>query len=153
MIVFDLKCDRGHVFEAWFKDSATFERQRKRREVDCAICGSTSIAKAPMAPRLSRGRSVDAAEKPAAATPKAYANDPAATRAGALMKELAQLRHHIEKNCEYVGPRFPEEARKMHYNETEKRSIYGEADDGEAAALAEEGIEFARVPWLPRRDA
>ena len=153
MIVFDLKCDQGHVFEAWFKDSATFERQRKRRDVGCAICGSTSIAKAPMAPRLSRGRIADSAEMPAPATAKSYANDPAAARAGTLMKELVQLRQHIEKNCEYVGPRFPEEARKIHYNETEKRSIYGEADDGEAAALAEEGIEFARVPWLPRRDA
>lgn len=153
MIVFDLKCDHGHVFEAWFKDSATFERQRKRHDVGCAICGSTSIAKAPMAPRLGRGRTTDSPEQDAPSAEKSYAIDPAAARAGALMKELAQLRQHIEKTCEYVGPRFPEEARKMHYNETTKRSIYGEASDGEAADLADEGIEVARVPWVSRRDA
>ena len=149
MIVFDLRCDKGHVFEAWFKDSAAFARQKKRRQVGCAVCGSTAIDKAPMAPRIARARKGNVED----AQPKSYANDPSAARAAALTKELAELRTHVEENCDYVGPRFAEEARKMHYNEAKKRNIYGEASDAEASELADEGIQFSRVPWLPRRDA
>ncbi|HJS32329.1 MAG TPA: DUF1178 family protein [Alphaproteobacteria bacterium] len=149
MIVFDLRCDKGHVFEAWFKDSAAFARQKKRRQIGCAVCGSTAVDKAPMAPRIARARKKDAGE----AHPKSYANDPAATRATELMKELADLRAHVEKNCDYVGPRFAEEARKIHYSEAKRRNIYGEATDAEASELSDEGIEFSRVPWLSRRDA
>ncbi|HSE78113.1 MAG TPA: DUF1178 family protein [Alphaproteobacteria bacterium] len=147
MIVFDLRCDKGHVFEAWFKDNAAFVRQRKRRQIGCAECGSTIIDKAPMAPRIARAGKNDDAQ------PKSYANEPAATRAAELMKELTELRTHIEKNCDYVGSRFAEEARKIHYNEAKKRNIYGEASDAEAAELSDEGVEFSRVPWFSRRDA
>jgi hypothetical protein len=63
---------------------------------------------------------------------------------------LAELRKQVEANCDYVGDNFAEEARKIHYGETEKRGIYGESTDAEAEALKEEGIEFGRVPWLPR---
>jgi hypothetical protein len=159
MIVFDLTCDKNHVFEAWFKDSATFDRQNKKKQVSCAVCGSTHVRKAPMAPRIATGNAdMPAAEAPIAAEvpegPRAMlATDPMAAKAAKLMAELKELRKQIEKNCEYVGPRFAESARKMHYGEEEKRNIYGEASEQEARELADEGVEFAPVPWLPRTDS
>jgi hypothetical protein len=66
---------------------------------------------------------------------------------------MGELRAHVEKNCDYVGPSFAEEARKIHYGETEKRNIYGEASSKEAESLKDEGVEFGRIPWLPREDA
>jgi hypothetical protein len=174
MIVFDLKCRNGHQFEAWFNSASNFERLRKGGHVACAICGSSRVERAVVAPRIStsKKRAAKAEPKPEAAAqpvaeaapapkggagslsgPGRYATDPAAAKAADLMKQLADLRVQIEKNCDYVGKRFPEEARKMHYGETPKRSIYGEATDGEARQLAEEGVEFSRIPWTPRRDS
>ena len=74
-------------------------------------------------------------------------------KAAELMRELRELRRKVEENAEYVGDRFAEEARKIHYEETEKRSIYGEASEDDAKALAEEGVEFARIPWVPRTNS
>lgn len=156
MIVFDLTCHQGHVFEAWFKDGATFERQRKGRQVACAVCGSARIRKAPMSPRLSKGKAVApvAADSAGGDTrPEAFSNDPRVERARQLQAELAKLRQQVEQNCDYVGERFPEEARKIHYGESKARGIYGEATDKQASELVDEGIKVARVPWLPRRDA
>ena len=173
MIVFDLKCRNGHQFEAWFNSATNFDRLRKGGHVACAVCGSTKVDKALAAPRISvskkRSAAVkaeaqgDGAAQPVAAAgkprdgslagPGRYANDPAAAKAADLMKQLNELRGQIEKNCDYVGKRFPEEARKMHYGEAPKRNIYGEASDGEAKALADEGIEFSRIPWAQRRDS
>lgn len=157
MIVFDLTCDKKHVFEAWFKDSATFERQSKKRLVSCAVCGSTHVRKAPMAPRISTGGDAQAPEPIAAEAPPApratLATDPMAAKAAEFAAQLRELRKQIEKNSEYVGPRFAEAARKIHYGEAEKRSIYGEASEDDARELADEGVEFARVPWLPRTDS
>ncbi len=151
MIVYDLTCDKGHVFEAWFKDSATYDRQEKKKQLACAVCGSAKVRKAPMAPRVSSGKG----EAPAGDDqPRAsYANDPRVSKAAELMKELANLRRHIEQNAEYVGGKFADEARKIHYGEKERRNIYGEATNSEAKELSEEGIEFARIPWLPRHDS
>jgi hypothetical protein len=157
MIVFDLTCDKKHVFEAWFKDSATFERQSKKRLVSCAVCGSTHVRKALMAPRISTGSNNQASEPITAEAPPApratLATDPMAAKAAELAAQLRELRKQIEKNSEYVGPQFAEAARKIHYGEAEKRSIYGEASENDARELAEEGVEFARVPWLPRTDS
>lgn len=173
MIVFDLKCRNGHLFEAWFNSASNFERLRKAGHVACSVCGSTKVDKALAAPRIStskkRGAAAVKADAPEAAGAEAapvrprdgapltgpgrYANDPAAAKASDLMKQLAELRVKIEKNCDYVGKRFPEEARKIHYGEAPKRNIYGEATDVEAKALADEGVEFSRIPWTPRRDS
>jgi hypothetical protein len=157
MIVFDLTCDKKHVFEAWFKDSATFERQSKKRLVSCAVCGSTHVRKAPMAPRISTGADAPATAPIAAEAPPApratLATDPMAAKAAELVSQLRELRKQIEKNSEYVGPRFAEAARKIHYGEAKKHSIYGEASEEDARELSEEGVEFARVPWLPRTDS
>ena len=138
MIVFDVKCDKDHVFEAWFPDSAAFERQRRKGHVTCPVCGATKVEKALMAPNITSSRKKDAARE--------------AVQAAEAMRAMTKLRQHIETNCEYVGPKFAEEALKIHHGETEKRHIYGEATDDDAKSLEEEGVEFSRVPWLPRAD-
>jgi hypothetical protein len=155
MIVFNLQCHKGHGFESWFKDGAAFERQSKRKLVECPACGSVKVQKALMAPRLSgtkKSRKAAVAAGPAAAV-AAMGNDPAVAKAVELQKELAKLRAHVEKNFEHVGDKFAEEARKIHYGETEHRDIYGEATAEEAEALSEEGVEVARIPWVRNGDA
>jgi len=151
MIVYDLTCNKGHVFEAWFKDSATYDKQEKKKQLTCAICGSPKVRKALMAPRIGSGREEAPAE--AGEQPASYANDPAVAKAAELMKELTRLRSQIEKNADYVGDKFAEEARRIHYGEKERRNIYGEATASEAKELSEEGVQFARIPWVPRRDS
>ncbi|HEX7006980.1 MAG TPA: DUF1178 family protein [Alphaproteobacteria bacterium] len=139
MISFNLSCKRGHVFQAWFKDSKTYDRQRARREVACPECGNTTIEKAPMAPRLLKSRG-DKAER-------------AAARKAALINQLRELRRHVEATCDNVGDKFAEEARKIHYGETDPRGIYGDATPEEARELAEEGIPFGAIPWIDRHDS
>jgi hypothetical protein len=157
MILFDLQCGKGHVFEGWFRDNATYEAQEKAREVACPACGDTAVRKAIMAPRI--GRSSKAAPEtpapaePSSPNPKALAKLAAGQQAKELRAKLTELRKLVETNCDYVGPKFAEEARRIHYGETEHRNIYGEASKEEAKSLTEEGIEFGSIPWLPRHDA
>ncbi len=140
MIVYELKCSGGHVFEGWFRDAATFDRQAGAGKVACAVCGDTQVAKAPMAPRLGKRRGNTEPEmKPGLPAEAA--------------KMLTELRQKIESECDYVGERFADEARRMHYGETEKRGIYGEASDDQAKELVDEGIEVKKIPWVPRGDA
>ncbi|MDP6351565.1 MAG: DUF1178 family protein [Alphaproteobacteria bacterium] len=146
MIVFDLKCEDDHVFEAWFPDSATFEKQVRRKEVACPICGNTKIVKAPMAPNISIGSGTDSKSLP---KPK----DGAARDMAKAMTLMRELRAEVEKNSDYVGPTFAEEARKIHYGETEKRNIHGEASSEEASELKDEGVPFSVIPWAPRTDS
>jgi hypothetical protein len=156
MIHYALACEHGHTFESWFQNSSAYDKQSKRGLVTCPACGSANVEKAIMAPRLARA---DVPEPPppvpappAATPPGAPVKTPVAIM-GAQERELRQklkeLRDHVTKNANYVGPRFPEEARKIHYGETEHRSIYGEASPDEARALHEEGIEFHPLPILP----
>jgi hypothetical protein len=159
MIRYALNCDRGHPFESWFQNSAAYDKQAKRALIACPVCGSTEVEKAIMAPRLGR---TDAAEtpttKPPARTPpgpgpaQRPVQGPVAMMSPPereLRKKLKELRDHITKNADYVGPRFPEQARKIHYGEIEHRSIYGEASPDEAKELHDEGIEFHPLPILP----
>ena len=139
MILFDLKCANEHVFEAWFKDSETFDSQVEASEVVCPVCGDSGVEKALMAPRIGNGDR--ALAKKAVEHAKRYA------------AFASEVRRHVEDNCDYVGPDFAEEARKIHYGETESRGIYGEASDDDAKALNEEGVEVQRIPWAPREDA
>lgn len=139
MILFDLKCARNHIFEAWFPNSAAYEKQAKAGAVACPSCGSRKVEKAPMAPRIGKA---------------AKASVPAVTAEHAeIRQQLTELRAKIEANCDYVGDRFAEEARRIHYGETDRRDIYGETSDDEAKELNDEGVQFARVPWLPRQDS
>jgi hypothetical protein len=153
MIVYDLACDKGHTFEAWFKDSAAYDRQEKKKQLSCAVCGSSRVRKAPMAPRIGGSAKGKESAGEDTAVPASYANDPTMKKAAALMKELAELRKHVEQNADYVGTKFAEEARQMHYGEKSRRNIYGEASNKEAKDLADEGIEVARIPWMPRHDS
>ena len=133
MILFTLRCSAGHEFEAWFRDGAAYEAQAAADEVACPECGETTVVKAPMAPSVARTR----------AEPS-----PAEVR-----RALQTLRRHVETNCDYVGDKFAEEARKIHKGESERKGIYGEATPQESRELAEEGIEVARIPWVPPNDA
>ena len=156
MIRYALVCEHGHAFESWFADSAAYDRQAKRKLVACPHCGSAKVDKAIMAPRLatSKKRKV-LVEAPTATEAPVPAAAPAAPLAMISPQEqeirakLKELRDHLVKNADNVGPKFPEEARKMHYGEIEHRSIYGVASPEEATELAEEGIDFHPLPVLP----
>jgi hypothetical protein len=161
MIRYALNCDKGHTFESWFPNSAAYDKQAKRSLVTCPICGSAKVEKAIMAPSLAQNSAAgDAVETqpplPAPSpTPQSVPLAPKAplavmsTAERELRQKLKELRDHISKNASYVGTSFPEEARKIHYGETERRSIYGEASPDEAKELHEEGIEFHPIPILP----
>ncbi len=156
MIKYALICDEHHEFESWFPDSAAYDKQAKRKLIACPQCGSTAVEKAIMAPRISGARKRAAAAEPAAEAPSpapAQAEKAPVAMLSPQEQEfrakLKELRDHLTKNADNVGPKFPEQARKMHYGEIEHRSIYGEASPQEAKDLAEEGIEFHPLPILP----
>jgi hypothetical protein len=155
MIHYALVCEHGHAFESWFADSAAYDKQAKRKLIACPHCGSAKVDKAIMAPRLSGARKrTRPAEMPAptAAPETTQEKAPVAMispQEKELRSKLKELRDHLTKNADHVGTKFPEEARKMHYGETEHRSIYGEASPDDAKKLAEEGIKFHPLPILP----
>ena len=136
MILFDLTCADGHVFEAWFHDGEAYDAQAAAGEISCPVCGDTAVAKALMTPNVAR---------------RASGVDP--ERAAALMHRLRAIHDHVKKNSDDVGARFPEEARKIHYGEAEKRNIRGHANLKDARALDAEGVEFGILPPLPRQDS
>lgn len=133
MILFELRCSHEHHFEGWFKDNAAYDAQAAAGAIACPVCGDTKVSKAIMAPRLNKatGRGLDAV-----------------AIAAEMRRLLGDVRRKVEESCDYVGERFPEEARKIHYGETEARPIYGEASDEEAQALEEEGVAVSRIPWV-----
>ena len=137
MILFALRCSADHEFDGWFRDGAAYETQSAAGEIACPVCGSTEIGKAPMAPRVARSRG---GEVPAPSPEQ-------------LRRALQEVRRRVEANCEYVGERFAAEARRIHAGEADPRGIYGEATADEAESLAEDGVQFARIPWLPPNDA
>lgn len=155
MIHYQLRCNEGHEFDGWFKDSAAFEKQAKRGLLECPHCGDTTVSRALMAPSVPRkGNAVrqvvqqqPEASEGAPPQPVAGGRMPAHVRAA-----LQRLRAEVEKNCDYVGGQFADEARKIHRGDTERRGIYGEASADEAKALADEGIEVSQIPWVPRAD-
>jgi hypothetical protein len=155
MILFELNCDRQHSFEAWFKDGVTADRQLKRKSVECPTCGSLKVAKALMAPRIGKtsknaGKEIGPVQAPA---PVSAESTKAAIVPAEMRKALLEMRRQVESNCDYVGDKFADEARKIHNGETEVRGIYGEATEDEHRDLVEDGIEVARIPWVPRGDA
>lgn len=149
MIRYDLICDNGHEFDGWFSDSAAYDAQAKRRLVACVHCGSTKVEKQLMAPGIpvKGNRKQEGQAKREAAKPVlAGAFDP---RQEKLVQMMREMRKAVEENAEYVGNRFAEEARKIHYEESEKRGIYGETTAQDAKELIEEGIEIHPLPVLP----
>jgi len=176
MIRYTLICDKRHEFESWFANSDAYDKQAKRGLVACPVCGTARVKKALMRPRLARSdrpaapsqapgqdpasapdrpELAPAGQSAAPGSPAAPAAQPASPVAmmspqeREFRRKLKELREHLVGNAENVGPRFPEEARKMHYGEAKHRSIYGIASPEDARQLHEEGIEFSPLPVLP----
>ena len=157
MIHYQLRCGADHGFDGWFKDSAAFEKQAKLGLVTCPECGDSRVNRALMAPAIGRKRVtvVDQTGAPAPAPPAPIpeaAPEKTAVIPDQVRAVLQRVRAEIERTADYVGPSFAEEARRIHRGETEQRSIYGESTPEQADALADEGIEVARIPWVPRAD-
>ncbi|MDX2238297.1 MAG: DUF1178 family protein [Hyphomonadaceae bacterium] len=129
MIRYALRCAMGDEFDAWFGSIADYDRQAAEGLVACPQCGSTSIEKAPMAPMVARK------DRDAAPDPRAVA-----------MAMAAQVKAHIQEKFDYVGERFADEARKIHYGDADERPIWGEATPDDARALVEEGVAVAPLP-------
>lgn len=137
MIVFELGCDNKHRFEGWFASSEDFERQSSQNLLACPMCGSDKIARLPHAPYVNTGTG-EPAGKPRSATPGHYANFDTDI--------LARMIDRIIETTEDVGPAFPEEARKIHYQEAPERRIRGTASVREVESLKDEGIEVVALP-------
>ena len=157
MIHYDLRCSEDHAFDGWFKDSTAFDRLAKRGLVECPHCGDVKVERALMRPAVGRRESRPAPLPEPAPQPVTQPSGPPAEMAGgrlpAHMRAMLQkMRAEVEKHCDYVGPQFAEEARKIHRGESDKRGIYGEASPEQAEALADEGIEVSQIPWVPRAD-
>ena len=147
MIIFDLLCAHGHAFEGWFASGAEFDRQKDARLVTCPVCDGSDVERCPSA----KVRVAKAPQAPRAApvpVPAAHGD----AIAGIAPELLAKLRE-VVRSTEDVGERFPEEARRIHYDETPPRSIRGQASREEAEALAEEGIDFSTLPPILTRES
>lgn len=151
MIRYQLRCAKEHEFEAWFRDSSAFDTQSGAGKVLCPECGSRKVVKAPMAPSI--GKKANSKPDVAHAAAGAASGSAPVPTPAQIRTYLRAMRKHVETTHEYVGPKFAEEARKIHYGESEERGIYGEATPKDAKELAEEGVDVAAVPWLPREDA
>ena len=130
VIVYNLRCKNGHEFEGWFRDSASFDVQSGDGALCCPTCNSRRVEKAIMAPALATGRTAETAR----------------AEGKSMRQFMTGLRKYVQENAEYVGPKFAEEARKIHYGETYDRHIYGETTAEEAQSLAEEGVDVAPLP-------
>jgi len=138
VIVYNLRCKNSHEFEGWFKDSSTFDDHAAAGKLVCPTCNSKKVEKAIMAPAVS-------------GTKKAAVTAPEELRK--MRQFMTGLRKYVQDHAEYVGPRFAEEARRIHYGETEERQIYGESTVKDAVELVEEGIDVAPLPPDPDESA
>ena len=142
MIKFSLICENDHDFDGWFSSSEDFEKQQKKSLVQCPYCDSAKVEKSLMAPSVSTSRKKEARnESLAMATMDAKSQE--------LMAEMRKIRDKVLANSEDVGEKFPEEARKIHYGESDPKGIYGQANVEEVKELLDEGIAVAPVPALP----
>lgn len=146
MIRYALRCSKGHEFEAWFRAMDDYDRAVAAGEAACPLCGNTEVEKALMVPAVSGTKKSTDVETGREERVKLAVPDP---RRQAMAAALRELRQHVTENADYVGDKFAEEARKIHYNEVDAHGIYGEATSDEAQALADEGIEFLPLPQLP----
>jgi hypothetical protein len=145
VIRYDLHCEAGHGFESWFRSSGDYDAQRKRKLVECPVCGSLDIEKRIMAPQVARR---DRGERPKAREEKAPVAMMSPQEAE-FRQKLRELREHVTKNAEHVGEKFPELARQMHNEEIERRSIYGEASAEEVKSLLDDEVDIHPLPVLP----
>ena len=136
MIKFDLICENEHIFEASFDDSRSYEIQRKKKLIECSFCMSNKVTKSVMAPNVSsKSNKTNKIKKN---QDKMFAN---------YNKQMTKIKKEIEENFTYVGKKFPEEARKIHYGEKDEKPIYGEATEKESKELVEEGISLVKLPF------
>ncbi|MCZ6764455.1 MAG: DUF1178 family protein [Alphaproteobacteria bacterium] len=145
MIHFNLICANDHEFEGWFQNGAAFDAQARKKQVACPVCDETGVKKAPMAPAVAHKKNVS--------SPTKGDTTDSAGQAAHMRQALGAFRDAVEKNCENVGDQFAEEARKIHYGETQARDIYGRTSNDEAEELRDEGVPFARLPWPKRTDS
>ena len=125
MIKYSLECNKSHIFDAWFSDSLNFEKQNKKNQISCPNCSSLIIKKSIMAPSIPS---------------KNYKSDLLNEKKDKVEVVLSKVRKHVEDNFDYVGDKFADEARSMHYGEKEEREIYGETTIEDAVDLIEEGV-------------
>ena len=137
MISFNLCCDQDHEFSGWFASSSQFDEQVAKGYVTCPVCDSAKVSKSLMSPQVSTGRQK---EKVALATQDMNRQE--------IARQMKELHDKMTDGAEDVGQRFPEEARKIHYGESEKRGIYGEANRDEVKSLLDEGVEIVPLPTL-----
>lgn len=137
MIRFSLACEKDHAFEAWFRSNDDFDAQKKRGLVACPACGSHKVEKALMAPAVSTGRKQEK---------MALSMNAQQQR---ILSEMKALTEKMKADADYVGDKFAEEARKIHFGETEARGIYGEASAEEVKALIEDEVPVLPIPTLP----
>lgn len=139
---FTLHCDNAHDFEAWFRSNEDYETQARRGFVECPICGSSKVQKALMAPRIATGRAKDERKQAVmVAAGQALQRE--------MMEKMRQITKHVKAHADDVGERFPDEARKIHYGETDPKPIYGTAAPDEVEELIDEGVEIMPLPDLP----
>ena len=141
MIQFTLKCANDHRFDSWFQSGPAFDKLHSAGMVSCAVCGSSKVEKAIMAPRVST------ADKPSAPPAKPKLSAPASPAEQAL----AELKKYVEKNSDYVGTNFANEARAIHTGDAPQRPIWGETRGDEAKRLIEDGVPIAPLPFTPTR--
>lgn len=167
MILFDIKCSDGHIFEAWFQNNEAYEQQIDNDLVECPLCGCTKTSKSLMSPNISaKGeiiREVYQSEQDSEdhkVTVSAHSNSSKEVSSDDVKRALdhmhntmSKFRRQVEKSCEYVGDDFADEARKIHAGESEKRGIYGETTISETEELLEEGIDILPVPGLNKLDS
>ena len=162
MIAFDLRCSSAHQFEGWFASSAAYELQQEKGLIACPVCNDKHISKAPSAPFIGRKTNQisgakqfeagvpDAPDVPVVpalpATLPVTNAEPTAQAVQGLIQKLAAIQTEVLKESTWVGRDFAEEARAIHYGETDNRKIHGEASPDEAQALSDEGIAVAALP-------
>ena len=139
MIIYDLKCEKRHKFEGWFKDLASFEEQKAQKLITCPMCGSADVAMVPSSIAV-MGKSRELKERKASATDVSPA------------KMLEMIHDFVSINFDDVGDRFAEVALKIHRGEESKRNIRGTTTDKEEVTLREEGVEFVKIP-VPKFDS
>jgi len=140
MIQYSLKCENDHSFDSWFASADAYDKLADNGMVSCAICGSTKVSKAIMAPRVRTTKGKEAPVAPKLPTEKSAAE-----------QAIAEMRAQVEQNSEYVGMNFATEARSMHLGDAPERAIYGEAKPEEAKSLIEDGIPVTPIPFMPTR--
>lgn len=150
MIKYTLKCSGGHQYDTWFANSSAYDALASKGQLQCPVCGTSDVSKALMTPSIpARQNRRETQPVDSEQSQKATSSAASGTLQSEAVEIMRKLRDFVKENSEYVGPKFAEEARKIHHEETEVRSIYGEASGDDLTELHEEGIDFYPLPVLP----